>query len=265
MSQAIAHSVHATRHPFGGDFLSRLEVTHGPVNLLGRFFLKAYSDALSRGIALSFASSADLIETNKSNPDSWLPLVPVFDDRFFDATPDNVFCIVGRDATGRIVATHACRLYDWSGTNFEAEAGSLRMFYCDPNHMRLPGETCEVTAPSAKTITGLTIFSGAAWCHPDFRGKGVSSILPLIGKAYALTLWPAPRIVGLMAEKMHARGFASHFGYTSVDWNIFWTNSPMGTLRLALLTVMREQTFDRVREYLAGGAEVEFSVSNRRA
>src|SRR5690606_39704227 len=100
--------------------------------------------------------------------------------------------------------------------------------------MRRPGEALEITAPRARKITGPTIFSGAAWYHPDFRGRSLSSILPRIGKAYALTRWPAATIVSFMAEEIHARGFASRFGYDNVDWAIGMKNTRVGTLRAAL-------------------------------
>lgn len=255
-ARAIAHSNQTIK----GNFLDHAEVLHGPVGLLGRYFLKAHSEARARGVTLSFASLPELVKTNEANPESWLPLVAVFNDRFFRPTPDNVICIVGRDPSGRIVATHAARLYDWSGTNFHEEATSLRLFYDNPKRMRRPDEACEVTAPSAKTVAGLTIFSGAAWYHPEYRGRGLSTILPHVGKAYALTRWPAGTIVSMMAEGNHARGFAPRFGYTNVDWHVFLRNSTMGTRRMAFLSVTREQTFDIISKSLAGSAQIDGAV-----
>jgi hypothetical protein len=244
----------------GSDFLSQLEVNYGPVGLLGRFFLRANSEVRARGLTLHFAPIKELVETNEANRDSWLPLLPIFDHRDFKPTPDNFFCIVARDPKGRIVGTHACRLFDWTGTNFHEEATSLRLFYEDPERMRRPGEKCEVTAPSAKTVTGLTVFSGAAWYHPDYRGRGLSRILPHIGKAYALTQWPAETIVSIMAEEIHQRGFAKRFGYTNVDWAVHLTNSVVGTRRVAFLSVKRDETFHLIAEYLADSFEIDIGV-----
>jgi len=242
------------------DFLSQLEVRYGPVGLLGRYFLRASSVMRARGLTLHFARIEELAETNRANRDNWLPLVSVFDPNSFKATEDNFFCIVARDPKGRIVGTHACRLFDWTGTNFHEEATSLRLFYEDPERMRRPGEKCEVTAPSAKTVTGLTVFSGAAWYHPDYRGRGLSRILPHIGKAYALTQWPAETIVSIMAEEIHQRGFAKRFGYTNVDWAVHLTNSVVGTRRVAFLSVKRDETFHLIAEYLADSFEIDIGV-----
>lgn len=242
------------------DFLSQLEVRYGPVGSLGRFFLRANSEMRARGLTLHFARIEELVETNEANRDSWLPLVSVFDHRAFTPREDNFFCIVARDPNGRIVGTHACRLFDWTGTNFHEEATSLRLFYEDPERMRRPGEACEVTAPSAKAVTGLTVYSGAAWYHPDYRGQGLSKILPHVGKAYALARWPANTIVSLMVEETHRRGFAKRFGYTNVDWAVYLTNSVVGTGRLAFLSVKREETFNMVADYLADGSQVDVGV-----
>ena len=90
---------------------------------------------------------------------------------------------------GDIVATQAARFYDFADTNLHEEATTLRLFYPDPTRMCRPGETCTITAPSAKGITGRVAFSGAAWYRPDFRGRELSSLLPPIGRAYAHAIW----------------------------------------------------------------------------
>ena len=82
-------------HPV--PLLSQLTVDHGPADLLGRFFLRADSAARARGVTLSFASMADLIEVNELNRDSWLPLFPTYDIRHNTIGADEAFCILGRD------------------------------------------------------------------------------------------------------------------------------------------------------------------------
>ena len=90
--------------------LSQLTVDHGPVELLGKFFLRADTAARARGVTLSFASMAELIEVNEHNRDSWLPLFPTYDIRHNTIGPDEAFCILGRDPHGKVVAAHAGRL-----------------------------------------------------------------------------------------------------------------------------------------------------------
>ena len=75
-------------------FLDELRIDYGPVDLLGRFFLKADEAALARGISLSFATFDELIATNKANADSWKPIVTVFDLAYNKLGPETAFCIV---------------------------------------------------------------------------------------------------------------------------------------------------------------------------
>src|ERR1700704_1839230 len=96
--------------------LSQLTIEHGPVDLLGRFFLLADTAARARGVTLSFASMAELIGANEQNRDSWLPLFPTYDIRHNTIAPDEAFCILGRDRHGKVVAAapgrpfkHSCR------------------------------------------------------------------------------------------------------------------------------------------------------------
>jgi hypothetical protein len=99
-------------HPQSHDFLKDITVEHGPVDLLGRFFLKAEQAARQRGIFLSFDTFENLLETNERNRANWRPLIPVFNPKNGALTADNSFCILGRNHDGDVVAAHAGRLYN---------------------------------------------------------------------------------------------------------------------------------------------------------
>src|SRR5215813_2931016 len=116
--------------------LSDITVEHGPVDLLGRLFLKADTAARRRGVTLSFAPMQDLMDVNRANPETWRPLLPLFDPACGGITDDNSFCILGHNAKGEVVATQAARLYDWADTSFHEEASSLRLFYAEPARLK---------------------------------------------------------------------------------------------------------------------------------
>jgi hypothetical protein len=220
--------------PTSGRLPANLKIKHGPVGLLGRFFLWADSAAQERGVKLSFASLQDLVAANKANSDSWRPLVPVFDPDISGIQPEMGFVIVGRDKHDQIVATHAARLYDWS-TSLADEAASLRMFYADPTAAFARGDRCAIAAPIAKSITGRVVFSGAAWYRRDFRGRGLGGILPRISRAYALTHWNSDFTVAMMGDAVLAGGMAERSGYTKVEPScVDLVASPLGPLRCAL-------------------------------
>lgn len=144
----------------GRTLLDGITLDFGPVDLLGRFFLRADAAARARGIELSFAPFDELVAVNRRNSDTWRPLVTVFDPTFGALHPENCFALLGRDHSGAVVATQAARLFDWTNTNFADEATSLRLFYPDPSADKLPAERIDVTAPNARELFGRVAYSG---------------------------------------------------------------------------------------------------------
>lgn len=167
--------------------LDAVEVRYGPLATLGRFFLAADKAARARGVRLMVGNFDNLADLNAQEAANWPPLIPLFDPAFGPLSADNAFCLFARSATtGDVVATHAVRRFDWSTTNFKVEAESLRLFYSDPSSMKLATEACEVTAEAACDAVGNIVYSGAAWCRPDWRGNALSAILPRTAKAWAV-------------------------------------------------------------------------------
>ena len=228
--------------PISGRLPTQLKIKHGPVGLLGRFFLWADSAVRDRGVTLSFGSLQDLIEANKANADSWRPLVPVFDEALGGATPQTAFVLIGRDKHGEVVATQAARLYDWPETSLKDEATSLRMFYADPDAALAREDRCEITAPIAEKITGRVVFSGGIWYRRDFRGKDLGTILPRISRAYAFTRWHSDFTLGMMGDAVIAGGLAARAGYTKVEPGcIKLVASPLGEMRCGLIWMQSDE------------------------
>jgi hypothetical protein len=218
--------------------LSEVTVKHGPPDLIGRLFLLADTAARQRGITLSFAPMEDLIAVNRSNPETWRPILPLFDPACGGITDDNSFCILGHNARGEIVATQAARLYDWMGTSFQEEASSLRLFYAEPHVMKGAREDVRVTAAAARELTGSVIFAGGIWYRPDYRGIGLPYILPWLCRTYAYTLWKHHFSISIMAEEVYKRGMAQRSGYSKVDWEVWLRYTPVqpdAELRCALV------------------------------
>ena len=219
-------------------FLQQVRLDYGPADIFSRFLLKSLVAAEELGLRLEIGSFHDLVAANDENRANWLPLLTIFDPSKSDVTVESAFCVLGRDAAGRVVAAHAARLFDWSATTFHEEAESLRLFYADPASMRLPGERCIVTAPSALTLTGQVVYSGAAWYHPAFRGLGLSAILPKIAKVLAFARWSPDFICSVMQELIYRRGFADRFDYPVVDWAVEMIDGPVApSLRVALVSM----------------------------
>ena len=222
------------------SFLDDLMITHGPVARLGRFFLDADQALRERGITLSFGTMDELAKVNAANRASWLPLFPAFNAEFHAFDAARTVCFLGRNAAQQVVATHAVVLLDWEETNFRREAESLRLHYDDPDHMRRPGESCRVTAPSASRVTGQVALTGAAWYRPDFRGRSLASILSPLARVYSLACWNPSFTVRMISEALVKKGFAEECQVSNVEWSVDVVASALGTVRFAFLPETRD-------------------------
>jgi len=246
--------------------IDEITVDHGPRDLLGRFFLMADTASRERGVALSFGSFDELVDTNARNTSSWHPLIPLFDPKNGGLGEDNAFCIVGRNTQGDIVATQAARLYRWPDTSFYEEARSLRLFYADPARMKMPKERCEISAESTRSVSGNVCFSGGGWYRRDYRKLNLSAILPRISRALAFTRWRTDYTVSVIAEKVIQGGMADRSGYTNVDWDLRMYDAPPGTVRCAFVWMETNQLLADLADFLVGfGAQVDVRVDQRRA
>ena len=248
--------------------LSDIMVEHGPVDLLGRLFLQSDTSARKRGITLSFAPMQDLIDINRANPESWRPILPLFDPASGGITDDNSFCILGHNPEGEIVATQAARLYDWADTSFHEEASSLRLFYAEPGRLKSEREQVEVTAPAARELSGAVIFAGGIWYRPDYRGIGLPYILPWLSRAYAYTRWKHDYSLSIMAEEVYKRGMAQRSGYSKADWEVWLRHTPVdpdGQIRCALVYMDSRELLEGAAGFLARfDAEIDGGIDQRR-
>jgi hypothetical protein len=248
------------------SILSQIVIEHGPLDVLGRFFLHADLETRRRGVALEFCAPDELVAANEANPESWRRLVPMFNPRYGVIDRDNSFSIIGRNRRGEVVTANSIIRYDWTNTDFVEEAGSLRLFYADPERMKQDGEQCIVTSRKARAITGLAAFSGAAWVRPDYRSRGLAKYLPRFIKAYAAARWELDCIFGMMAEDVEKHGHARHFGFDNLDWEAHWINSVMGTNRFAILWTDVDALADDLRAVLArASTQVDGEVLERNA
>lgn len=240
---------------FDAPLLSQILVEHGPVDLLGRFFLLAVAEAHKRGVTLSFGSFDQLRKTNEENSDTWHPLLPTFIPSLSGISDEDGFCILGRNSEGDIVATQAVRFFNWSDTNFYEEAKSLRLFYSNPTISRLPGEHCKITAKITKTISGRVAFPGAVWYHPDYRGKQLSTILPRIGHACAFTRWATDYTVAFMTKEVIARGMPAKYGYPHTEFNLEFTGTREGDIEVGFIWISTPELLQGLQDFVESRRE----------
>jgi len=249
--------------------ITDITVEHGPVDLLGRFFLAADTAARQRGVFLSFATFEELVEVNKKNSATWKPLTTLYDYRACPRglAPDRAFCMLGRNARGEVVATHAARFFDVdeSDTLYDI-AVSLRLFYDEPERLKNEGERCEVTASIAHSIRGRVLINGAVWYHPSYRGRDLAMIIPRISRVYAYTRWKIDHSMGIVIQKATDGGIIDRLGYPHREWDLKLINSSMGNGRCCFGWMHADELLDDVESWLVGfDAQVDVGVGDRRA
>ena len=255
-----------TRHP---SLITDITVEHGPVDLLGRFFLKADTSARQRGVALEFGTFEELLEVNARNRDSWKPITSMYDHRYCPQglAPDRAFCIFGRERGGDVVATHAARFYDVADDATLTDlAASSRLFYDEPERMKLPGERCEVSAPIAHSIRGRILINGAVWYHPTYRKRELAKIIPRVSRSYAFTHWKIDYSMGLAVEGPTKGGVVDRVGYPHLEWDLRLFNSTAGTLRCCLAWMDAAELMEDLTSWLVRfDAQVDRGIVDRRA
>jgi|GEM_PF-7004361 hypothetical protein len=215
-------------------------VEHGPRDVIGRYLLLAAEQARQLGISLHIGRGLHrLAEINRANLDSWAPLMPALRPDRNGATAENVIYLEGRDRAGDVVITEMVRRYQWWGTSFKAEFESRRFLYADPAAEGRAGELCVADAPIASQITGDCQWYGGMWCRPDFRGRGLTALVPRVLRALALTSWDLRSCTfGLVEIAAVAAGMLDNYQYRNhshqpgayirnsyrpaVDWHIVW-------------------------------------------
>lgn len=249
--------------------ITDITVEHGPADLLGRFFLKADTAARRRGVTLSFATFEELLEVNRQNRDSWKPLTTIYDHRSCPQglAPERAFCILGRDERGKVVTSHAARMFEIDDANTLYDvAVSLRLFYDDPERMKNPGERCEVTAGVARSIRGKLLVNGAVWFHPAYRRLNMAMIVPRVARAYAYTRWMIDHSMGIVIESANDTRIVDRLGYPHREWDLKLINSSMGNGRCLFAWMDAQYLLADLESWLASfDAQVDSGVDDRRA
>lgn len=235
-----------------------LTVRHGPGPLLARFILAADKAARRRGITIRVRHDFDgLCDINKFYVDKrlWYPMIDAFNPRCSDLRPDNAFWLSGENENGEIVLTNACKIMDLTGTNLAEQARTL--WYGSDK-----GQACDITAKAAWEISGIVAWGGAAWVHPDYRGRHLSYVTPRILKAYACATWPVDWSICYIGADNVSKGLAAVYGHQNLSHSICYPDSPAGELVLAYSTA--EAFYSDIASFMARGsamdaADFEFS------
>jgi GNAT superfamily N-acetyltransferase len=226
-----------------------LTVKHGPPQLLSRFVLEGDQAAREQGIFLRLRHDFDELlyfNRQKVRNGTWYPLMRMFNSQHYDLMPENSYWISGETEDGEIVATHAGRVHYWPETTLVEEVDELL-------HGRRDKQSCIVTAPDARLITGVVVYGGSAWVRPDFRGKRLSQLLPRLGRAYALARWPIDWGISIVAPALVEKGVAAGYGYKRESRSIIFPGAPSGAIENVLVSVSATGAYEDFASILRNG------------
>ncbi|MCR9073696.1 MAG: hypothetical protein NXI18_18580 [Alphaproteobacteria bacterium] len=147
-------------------------------------------DGLRLLIHDDLARFTSLLETAPNNAG----INPAFDPRRVEIGA--AFWLHVKSGDGRSVAVMAAKLLTTDAYYADVAAG--RIWGCDPL-------TLAITGPD---IGGRLAHTGGLWVAPDWRGIGLSWLIPRLIRAIALQLWNVDHSTGLAFASLHHAGIA---------------------------------------------------------
>ncbi|WP_158926353.1 hypothetical protein [Acidisphaera sp. S103] len=235
----------------GSTLLDQIELKHGPIALLGRFFLLAEQAARDRGVHLRLHTDMDSLAEiyPEVTPGRSLPVLSTFDPAHSDLSPKNAFWISGHDDSGKVIATQAARLFDMTRSTVERELVSMRLFYAAPEKYLAAGARCLVDCPPANDITGRVVYSGGAIYHPKVRGCGLSRILPRISRALAHSMWDSEYTFSTVETLLIAKDVHRSYGYTRHSELVSLRGTNRGAMDFGLIWMPTGEMLEDLTNY----------------
>jgi hypothetical protein len=104
----------------------------------------------------------------------------------------------------RIVSVFACRLYDGLDGYYDMIRQGL--LWSAP-----PGRSMEIQIEGPGP-SGIIAHPGGHWVHPEFRGRGLSWLVPRYGHAFTQLIWPVDFVAGVMMADVKKQGITFNYG-----------------------------------------------------
>jgi hypothetical protein len=143
------------------------------------------------------------------------PLTPVFDNRVSDVHAGNAFWMLGRGPDGAVVHLQAVRRDDLEGESLSEHLARHGALFLSPHIPAVPEGSDYAACRYMRSMTGRICYHGEVWLSPegDYRGRGLSVLLPRMGVALALMRWSPDYIYGLVHPDLVLKGIPARYGY----------------------------------------------------
>lgn len=157
--------------------------TDRQLELLQAYVDKTVTAFASAGLVFSVESELAAWADTMRNAPSITAVSPSFDPEHSWLTPANSFWVCLRDDSGKAVGCICSRLFETD--DMMQIIRSYRLFFdrkpvLDLRPLRL------VAPDDVPIMSGRVGYTGGYWLHPDWRGRGLSRLLPRINRALAL-------------------------------------------------------------------------------
>jgi hypothetical protein len=110
------------------------------------------------------------------------------------------------------------------------------------------GQPVVMTTDVPKTISGVVQSMGATWVRPDYRSRGLSHLLPRIGRAYGLSRWPIDWIIAFVKMEHYQNGYAFGYGARHFSGSVIYPEHHLP--ELVLCYTARDEAYDDLDSYL---------------
>jgi hypothetical protein len=222
-------------------FPDAITIKHGPAPVLSRLFIAADNMAQALGVDLKFRNDFHpLLEVNAAAvaKGSWYKMIDIFDPNLsVDLSRENAFWIAAETREGEVVATVCGRIFDWRHTTM---ADEIRLMYFGGRDV---GQTCIVTAPLAKQVTGLVYYAGGVWVAPEYRKSGLSSLLPHVARAYAAGRWPLDCAMNMISVNAVKKTHPSRYGYSEWSYSVRFPQTPLGEVEYVVCRLKADEMY----------------------
>ena len=265
LATAVRHSLKSQGAP-QRSLIDSIEINHGPVGMLGRFFLLADQLITDLGITINRASLADLAGLQSAHKSSWALFPPMLDVRLSAIPEDMSYALVGRNAAGDIVCAQGGRIYSTGDRSLADIVQDQSFFYATGSIPLLNAPRIALSAPSASVITGTFVYSGALWVRPDYRGQRLSRLLPRLSRAFALAHWNTRFTIALVSEQIAKSSLFEMYGYQKIEPKFSISGLMAQDMVGSLMWMDVDELTDDLARFLAlERAQVDAAIANSSA
>ena len=246
------------------DLIDSIQIDYGPVNMLGRFFLLAQQLIGDLGISMCRATLSDLAALQSGHKFSWALFPPMLDVRLSAIPEDMSYALVGRNAEGDVVCAQGGRIYSTGERSLDDIARDQSFFYAAGTTPSFDSPRIALTAPSASTIAGTFVYSGALWVRPDYRGQRLSRLLPRLSRAFALAHWNTRYTIALVSDQIAKSPLFEMYGYQRIEPTFRISGLMVQDMVGSLMWMDAEELVTDLARFLAvQRAQVDVAVAHR--